>query len=151
MIPLPLWLTSWGPFKWLKDKFFLFLIVAAGCFMIYIGVKAIFAKAGELAIAQQEIALQASAISDLKKEVQNVKDSNKATLESLQSLQASVAKIDLDAKERNTTLAGKIKEIANNSALTPAQKDQETTRLYAENLRATYCAYVPDKCKEKKP
>jgi len=148
---LPLWLVNWGPFKWLKDKFFLFLIVAAGCFMIYIGVKAIFAKAGELAIAQQEIALQASAIKDLQTEVQNVKDSNKATLESLESLRGSVAKIDLDAKQRNTTMADKIREIANNGALTPAQKDQETTRLYAENLRATYCAYVPDKCKEKKP
>ena len=138
--------------KWFAANTFRLMIVAGACLLIWFGTKAAFAALEDYNTAKFAIQQQATQIEDLKKNVQQVKDSNEATLEIIKGLSTDIAAIDQAAKERFTKTNKKIAEILNNAALTPEERDRETSRVYAESLRSTYCAYQPAKCsKEKTP
>ncbi len=144
---MPLWALSIG--NWFKDKLVLLLIIGAGCVMIYIAGAKAYDKIGELAQAKQNIETLAQANTDLQTDMKNLKETQANTLEALKSLNDYVATIDKLAKARSQATNKKIDEINGNAQLTPEQKDQETSRVYAQSLRSTYCIYQPKSCQPK--
>ena len=138
--------------KWFAANTFRLMIVAGACLLIWFGTKAAFAALEDYNTAKFAIEQQANQIRDMQENLDKVKKSQEATLEILQGLSTEVAAIDKQAKERATSTNRKIKEIQDNAALTPEERDRETSRVYAQSLRSTYCAYVPANCpQEKKP
>lgn len=136
--------------KWFAANTFRLMIVAGACLLIWLGTKAAFAALEDYNTAKYAIQQQAQEIEDMKKNLANLKESNQATLDALKTLSEGVAAIDKAAKERQVTTNKKINDIQASQSLTPEQKDRETSRVYAESLRSTFCAYQPAKCVEKK-
>lgn len=150
------YLAAW---KWLKDNFFLMLIVVVGAAGIYFAIQSYLGQVRQLAVAAQDLALQQKQISDLRTDFGKFKSSTETTLESLAGMRAEIERIDGAARQRDKDTRKRLEQIKNDPTLTQEQKDEEMSLTYAQSLRSTYCLYMPAKCtgptappvEEKKP
>lgn len=132
--------------KWFKDNVALLVIVGAGGLLIYMGAVGWKKQIEGFAVAQQNLQIQAGQLTTLQKELSDFKDSTTVTLQSLGTMKAAIAKIEEDAKKRNTETNRKLAAIQADKNLTPEEKKTETSKYLVQSLRSTYCGYQPEKC-----
>jgi uncharacterized protein (TIGR01732 family) len=88
---------------------------------------------------------QTEQIKQLKKDIDNTKESAQTTADSLVSLRSSQIKVDEQSQKRAFNLNSQLKQIAE-SAATPEEKSTLTSLSYAQSLRENYCTIKPAQC-----